>query len=274
MAEPLASVVDDHAVDPHAAAAALARLAQRTRDAAVGAAAGARARRRSCSLGYQQIALPACAAALTGFFVAAVARGERGALVARLVGQRSAYHIPEVARAAERMASRRTATSSPAHSPASCSSPRASSPPARALDGIAERILPYADDLLGLAFLIASDGVKVHPASLALLDRLLGSTIAQPALQPRDSRAAPAHRDPAHARLDRRLSARRERAICARAQPIALSRPRARARPHVAGDLRRQLVRAPSGARLRAGPVEQHADRGSVTAIAPNAIDV
>ena len=54
-------------------------------------------------LGYQEIALPACAAALTGFFVAAVARGERGALVARLVGQRSAYQIPEVARAAERM---------------------------------------------------------------------------------------------------------------------------------------------------------------------------
>ena len=39
---------------------------------------------------------------------------------------------------------------------------------------------PYADDLLGLAFLIASDGVKVHPASLALLDRLLGSTMRSP----------------------------------------------------------------------------------------------
>ena len=58
----------------------------------------------SCSLGYTEIALPAGAAALTGLFVAAVARGERGALVARLIGQRSAYQIPEVARAAERMA--------------------------------------------------------------------------------------------------------------------------------------------------------------------------
>ena len=48
------------------------------------------------------------------------------------------------------------------------------------VDGIAERILPHADDLLGLAFLIASDGVKVHPASLALLDRLLGSTMRSP----------------------------------------------------------------------------------------------
>ena len=34
---PFASVVDDYAVDPHAAAAALARLTQRARDAAVGA---------------------------------------------------------------------------------------------------------------------------------------------------------------------------------------------------------------------------------------------
>ena len=32
----------------------------------------------------------------------------------------------------------------------------------------------------GLAFLIACDGVKVHPASLALLDRLLGSTMRSP----------------------------------------------------------------------------------------------
>ena len=48
------------------------------------------------------------------------------------------------------------------------------------VDGIAERIVPHADDLLGLAFLIASDGVKVHPASLALLDRLLGSTMRSP----------------------------------------------------------------------------------------------
>ena len=72
------------------------------------------------------------------------------------------------------------AASWPARWPASCSSPRASSPPRSGADGIPERILPYADDLLGLAFLIASDGVKVHPASLALLDRLLGSTMRSP----------------------------------------------------------------------------------------------
>ena len=53
-------------------------------------------------------------------------------------------------------------------------------PSAPGTDGIPERVLAHADDLLGLAFLIASDGVKVHPASLALLERLLGSTARSP----------------------------------------------------------------------------------------------
>lgn len=180
MAEPFASIVDDHAVDPHAAAAVLARLAQRARDAAVGAMLALVLGLGLVLLGNQEIAIPACAAALTGFFVAAVARGERGALLARLIGQRSAYQIPEVVRAAERLASL----------PNRCELARALTrlvfvaegiePAATGVDGIPERILPLGDELLGLAFLIASDGVKVHPASLALLDRLLGSTMRSP----------------------------------------------------------------------------------------------
>jgi hypothetical protein len=180
VADTFASIVDEYAVDPHTAAAALAIHAQRTRDAAVGAVLALVLGLGLALLGYEQIALPACAAALTGFFVAAVARGERGALVARLVGQRSAYQIPEVARAAERMACAQRR----------CELARALTrlvlvaegiePATTGLTGIAERILPHSDDLLGLAFLIASDGVKVHPASLALLDRLLGSTMRSP----------------------------------------------------------------------------------------------
>lgn len=180
MAEPFASVVDDHAVDPHAAAAALARLAQRTRDAAVAASMALLAGLALVLLGYQEIALPACAAGLTGFFVAAVARGERGALVARLVGQRSAYQIPEVARAAERMASTAHRVELARALTRIVLVAEGIEPSAAGIDGIAERILPHSDDLLGLAFLIASDGVKVHPASLALLDRLLGSTTRSP----------------------------------------------------------------------------------------------
>jgi hypothetical protein len=180
VSEPFPSVVDDHAVDPHAAAAVLARLAQRTRDAALAAVMALVLGLGLVALGNSQIALPACAAALTGFFVAAVARGERGALVSRLVGQRSAYQIPEVVRAAERI-------SSMEHR---CALARALTrlvlvaegiePATIGLDGIPERIVEHSGDLLGLAFLIASDGVKVHPASLALLDRLLGSTMRSP----------------------------------------------------------------------------------------------
>ena len=180
MAAPFASVVDDYAVDPHAAAAVLARLTQRVRDAAVGAAMALVVGLALVILGYQEIALPAGAAALAGLFVALLARGERGALVARLVGQRSAYQIPEVARAAERissMAHRRELARALARLVFVA---EGIEPATVGTDGIPERILPYADDLLGLAFLIASDGVKVHPASLALLDRLLGSTMRSP----------------------------------------------------------------------------------------------
>ena len=180
MADTFPSIVDEYAVDPHTAAAVLARHAQRTRDAAVGAVLALVLGLGLVLLGYEQIALPACAAALTGFFVAAVARGERGALVARLVGQRSAYQIPEVARAAQRMACAERRHELARALTRLVLVAEGIEPAAVGLTGITERILPHSDDLLGLAFLIASDGVKVHPASLALLDRLLGSTARSP----------------------------------------------------------------------------------------------
>jgi uncharacterized protein YjeT (DUF2065 family) len=155
VAEPLASIVDDHAVDPHAAAAALARLAQRTRDAVVAAVMALAVGLALVLLGYQEIALPACAAGLTGFFVAAARAANRMA---------SVEHRHELARALSRLVLVAEGIE----------------PASGGVDGIAARILPHADDLLGLAFLIASDGVKVHPASIALLDRLLGSTVRSP----------------------------------------------------------------------------------------------
>jgi hypothetical protein len=180
VAEHLASVVDDHAVDPHAAAAVLARLAQRTRDAALAAGLAVVIGVALVLLGYTEIALPAGAGALTGLFVAAVARGERGALVARLIGQRSAYQIPEVARAAQRMACMGRRQELARALTRIVLVAEGIEPAIAGICGIPERISEHADDLLGLAFLIASDGVKVHPATLALLDRLLGSTARSP----------------------------------------------------------------------------------------------
>jgi hypothetical protein len=180
VSEPFPSIVDEYAVDPHAAAAVLARLAQRARDAALGAVLALVLGLGLVLLGNEEIALPACAAGLTGFFLAAVARGERGALIARLVGQRSAYAIPEVERAAKRIAS-----AGHRHHLARALArlvfvAEGTEPAMAGVDGIPERVLAHADELLGLAFLLACDGVKVHPASLALLDRLLGSTTRSP----------------------------------------------------------------------------------------------
>jgi hypothetical protein len=180
VADSLASVVDDHAVDPHAAAAAIARLTQRARDAALGAGLALLIGTGLVALGHAEIALPAGAGALTALFLAAVARGERGALVARLIGQRSAYQIPEVARAAERMACMGRRRELARALTRMVLVAEGIEPASAGIEGIPERISVYADDLLGLAFLIASDGVKVHPATLALLDRLLGSTLRSP----------------------------------------------------------------------------------------------
>jgi hypothetical protein len=180
VANRVASVVDDHAVDPHAAAVALAQLTQRVRDAATGAVLALVIGLGLVVLGHTEIALPAGAGALAGLFVAAMARGERGALVARLIGQRSAYQIPEVARAAQRMACMGRRQELARALTRLVLVAEGIEPTAPGIEGIPERICEHADDLLGLAFLIASDGVKVHPATLALLDRLLGSTIRSP----------------------------------------------------------------------------------------------
>jgi hypothetical protein len=169
VADSLASVVDDHAVDPHAAAAAIARLTQRARDAALGAGLALLIGAGLVTLGHAEIALPAGAGALAGLFLAAVARG-----------QRSAYQIPEVARAAERMACMGRRRELARALTRMVLVAEGVEPASAGIEGIPERISAYADDLLGLAFLIASDGVKVHPATLALLDRLLGSTLRSP----------------------------------------------------------------------------------------------
>ena len=93
VAEPLASIVDDHAVDPHAAAAALARLAQRTRDAALAAVMALVVGLGLVLLGYQEIALPACAAAPHRLLRR---RGcSRRARRARRASHRPAFRVPD-----------------------------------------------------------------------------------------------------------------------------------------------------------------------------------
>ena len=209
--------------------------------------AGARRRAGLVLLGHTEIALPAGAGALTGLFVAAVARGERGALVARLIGQRSAYQIPEVVRAAERMA---------CMAPPPRAGARADPPRLRRRGHRAGHARPRRHRRAHLR-------ARRRPARSRVPDRLRrrqGASRepgaarpparlddAQPALQPRHPRAAPAHRHPAHARVDRRVAAARDGRNLRKSrlrldwpavviQPTATHRPRRKGSPMAAPD--------------------------------------
>ena len=102
-------------------------------------------------------------------------------LLTLLVGQRSAYVLPEVARAGERLAT-----------------PRARAALAGSLERLVkasrhgpvigpallptERIAANADQLLRLASLLARADAVVHPATVALLQRLVSSSLYSPLL--------------------------------------------------------------------------------------------
>ena len=170
---PILSVIDDFAVDPHAAASVLHRLSRRANEGfllGIGCVASALV---FWLIGNEQVVLPAIGGSLGGAFVGLSARGQRGALLVRLVGQRSAYSIPAVAKAAQRFAGREQRQQL-ARDLARLVYVAQGLEPQRAFgEGLSDRLEAHADDLLGLAYLLARSDVKVHPASVALLDRLL-----------------------------------------------------------------------------------------------------
>jgi enoyl-CoA hydratase/carnithine racemase len=178
------SILDDVAVDPHAAEAALVRLSERVREGLAVAGCALLGGLAATLLGHLALLLPALAGAVAGIYVALTARGDRTALVARLVGQRSAYAIPAVADAARHLSCverrrRMSRSLSRLVLEAAELEPRgmyASPLPAR--------VLAHGDDLLAVAFLLAQERVKVHPASIALLDRLLSSPMRSPLFNP------------------------------------------------------------------------------------------
>ena len=178
------SILDDVAIDPHAAAAALTRLTGRVREGLALAGCAVLGGLAATLLGHVTFLLPAIAGAIAGIYVALMARSDRGALVARLVSQRSAYAIPAVAAAAKRISTlerRRGISRSLSRlvlEAAELEPRRMSSSPLPA------RILAHGDELLAVAFLLAQEKVKVHPASVALLDRLLTSPLRSPLFNP------------------------------------------------------------------------------------------
>jgi hypothetical protein len=181
---PAQSIIDDRAVDPHAAQAALDRLQRRIRDSLRCAVAALVAAATLLVLGQRTLVLPLAIGALAGAIVAALTRSDRQALLVRLVGQRSAYAIPEVARAAERLATpamRHELARSVVRVVLEAEGLEPRNPMGYALP---DRVSAHADDLLSVAYLLAQDGVRVHPATMALLNRLLSSPARSPLFNP------------------------------------------------------------------------------------------
>ena len=174
------SIVDDAAVDPHAAESVLHRLARRSREGFTISGTCVSLGVAFFLLSYQQILLPSVAGSIVGAFIGFAARGQRNALLLRLVGQKSAYAIPAVAKAAERYAGRQQRQIL-AREIARLVFVAQGLEPERAYgEGLSDRIIEHADDLLGIAYLLARTDTKVHPASVALVDRLLHTPLRSP----------------------------------------------------------------------------------------------
>ena len=179
MPEP-ASIIHDSAVDPFLAKVALERLTARARDAVLGATAAAGAAIPLVLLGQTPVAVAAAAGAIAGGVVAAYARADRMALIARLVHQRSAYEIADVAKAAQALVT-----------------PQVRARLARSIgrlvleaDGFApadpklapsySRVREYRDEFMAVAFHLARPASRVHPTAVALVDRLLSHPTMSP----------------------------------------------------------------------------------------------
>ena len=92
--EHVSSIIDDRAVDPHAAEAVLARLELRQRAGLIGSGVAIAAAVVAFPLTGPALAIACVLGSMIGLVVAGLARSDRASLLQRLVGQRSAYAIP------------------------------------------------------------------------------------------------------------------------------------------------------------------------------------
>jgi hypothetical protein len=175
-----ASIINDHAVDPFLARVTLDRLRARGRDALAGGAAAALLAVLSAVTGNVAIIFPCIAGALAGCVVFAFARADRTALIERLIRQRSAYEIAEVAAAAQDLVT-----------------PQARARLARSLsrlvleaDGFEPQSLAFAacyarvrsnrGEFIMIAYHLARPSSRVHPSGVALIQRLLANPMVSP----------------------------------------------------------------------------------------------
>jgi hypothetical protein len=175
-----ASIIHDSAVDPFLAKVALERLDARARDAILGAAAAAAASMPLLLLGQAPVAFAAAAGAITGGVVAAYARADRMALLARLVHQRSAYEIADVRKAAEALVTPKVRARLARSIGRLVLEADGFEPADPKLAPSYTRVREYRDEFLAVAFHLARPASRVHPTAVALVDRLLSHPTMSP----------------------------------------------------------------------------------------------
>ncbi len=168
-----ASVIEEQAVDPFLARIALERLDGRTRDAVVGAVAALVAAAVLALLALWSLAAAALCGAVAGALLACDARADRGALIDRLVRQRSAYTIEQVERRGRHLGT----------AEARDHAARLLGRVLAEADGLApasprsqvrhDRVRAAREDLLDVIFGLTDPTTSVHPSAMALLGRLL-----------------------------------------------------------------------------------------------------
>ena len=179
MPEP-ASIIHDSAVDPFLAKVALERLTARARDAVLGATAAAGAAVPLVLLGQTPVAVAAAAGAIAGGVVAAYARADRMALIARLVHQRSAYEIADVAKAAQALVTPQVRVRLARSIGRLVLEADGFAPADPKLAPSYSRVREYRDEFMAVAFHLARPASRVHPTAVALVDRLLSHPTMSP----------------------------------------------------------------------------------------------
>jgi hypothetical protein len=175
-----ASIIHDSAVDPFLAKVALERLSARARDAVLGASAAAGAAVPLVLLGQTPVAVAAAAGAIAGGVVAAYARADRMALIARLVHQRSAYEIADVAKAAEALVTPQVRARLARSIGRLVLEADGFEPADPKLAPSYSRVREYRDEFVAVAFHLARPASRVHPTAVALVDRLLSHPTMSP----------------------------------------------------------------------------------------------
>jgi len=160
------------AVDPFVARAMLDALAVRRRESAEIGCVLVMAAAVLAALGATRAAIPVLVGAAAGWFVCLCAHERRQGTIALLVRQRSAYVLPEVARAGARLV-----TPDKRAAMAAALARIALEPGTMALPVwpfiMTRRVQAQAKQLLAISDLLVREPPVVHPSTMALLLRLL-----------------------------------------------------------------------------------------------------